>query len=114
MTVVSLPTLDDLTRYVRTTLCDRDALDPGQTPFCRTPVVRNGRPWGYSFHVEGPRLLKSAAVWAADAGTIGFYDSNGQKVLDVRLSESPELPDIRAHRQKDPAVRSPRLKRKSA
>jgi hypothetical protein len=94
--VAALPTLDALADYVRTTLCERDRLDPAQTPFFRTPVVRGGRPWGYLFHVEGPRLLKSSAVWAAESDAVVFYDSHGQKVKEVRLTDSPPLPDIRA------------------
>jgi hypothetical protein len=94
--VAALPTLDALSAFVRTTLCERERLDPGQTPFFRTPVVRGGRPWGYLFHVEGPRLLKASAVWAAESDAVVFYDSLGQKVLDVRLTDAPPLPDIRA------------------
>lgn len=60
-------------------------------------MIRNGRPWGYLFHIEGPRLLKASAVWASDADAVVFYDTNGQKVKEVRLTEAPVLPDIRAH-----------------
>ena len=94
-TAASLPTLEELSKFVRTTLCDQDRLDPEQTPFFRTPVVRNGRPWGYLFHVEGPRLLKSSALWAAEAATVVFYDTHGQKVQEVVLTDGPVLPDIR-------------------
>lgn len=111
--VASLHTLEQLTTFVKSALCERDALDPAQTPCFRTPVVRNGRPWGYSFYVEGPRLLKSSAMWAADAGSIVFYDSTGTKVAEVTLAEAPVLPDIRAANN-DHAGRTARLKRKSA
>jgi hypothetical protein len=109
--VAALPTLDALSDYVRVTLCERDRLDPVQTPFFRTPVIRGGRPWGYLFHVEGPRLLKSSAVWAADSDAIVFYDSTGQKVNEVRLTDAPSLPDIRAAGS---VRRAPRPVRKSA
>ena len=92
----ALPTLEALSDFVRTTLCERDRLDPAQTPFFRTPMIRGGRPWGYLFHVEGPRLLKASAVWAAESDAVVFYDSLGQKVLEVRLTDAPTLPDIRA------------------
>jgi hypothetical protein len=113
-TVVSLPTLEDLAAYVKGVLCERDALDPAQTPFYRTPIVRRGRPWGYSFHVDGPRLLKTSAIWAADAGTVAFFDTTGQKIREVTLAESPVLPDIRAVPMPGERVRTTRLKRKSA
>lgn len=90
--VVALASFAELSEYVRTVLCERDALDPKQTPFFRTVVRRGGRPWGVVFHVEGPRLLKTSAVWAAGEDKIVFYDSTGQRVREVRLSESPELP----------------------
>jgi hypothetical protein len=45
------------------------------------------------FHVEGPRLLKTSAVWAGDEHRIMFYDSLGLKFDEVRLSESPPIPD---------------------
>ncbi|MFO0936768.1 MAG: hypothetical protein U0798_09675 [Gemmataceae bacterium] len=108
-TVAALPTLEALSSFVRKALCDRDLLDPEQTPFFRTPVIRNGRPWGYLFHVEGPRLLKSSALWAAEAETVVFYDTNGQKVQEVQLTDAPVLPDIRAHDAGD-VVTKPRRK----
>lgn len=110
-TVAALPTVDDLAAFVRATLCEHDRLDPDQTPFYRTPVVQSGRPWGYLFHVEGPRLLKSSAIWAAEADAVVFYDTHGQKVRDVRLTEAPALPDIRVTRSSHKISRS---RRKSA
>ena len=110
-TVASLPTLDKLSIFVRTTLCEPDRLDPEQTPFYRTPMVRNGRPWGYLFHIEGPRLLKASAVWASDADAVIFYDTHGQKVREVRLTEAPVLPDIRAIGS---VPKVPKTRRKSA
>jgi len=44
------------------------------------------------FHVEGPRLLKTSAVWAGDEHRILFYDSVGTKFSEVKLSEGPEIP----------------------
>ena len=70
-------------------LCDKDALDPAQAPLFSTPLRRGGRTCGLVFHVEGPRLLRSSAVWSADADRIIFYDSTGVRFRDVRLSESP-------------------------
>ena len=87
--VVALPTFDALSTYVRTALCGADALDPAQTPFYRTPLKRGDKPWGVLFHVEGPRRLKTSAVWADDR--IAFYDAVGRQTKSVRLSEAPEL-----------------------
>ena len=54
-------------------------------------MVRNGKVCGLMFHVEGPRLLRTSAVWAADENRILFYDSTGGRARDVRLTESPDL-----------------------
>jgi hypothetical protein len=95
--VVALASFAELSKYVRAALCEQDALDPNQTPFFRSVVRRGGRPWGVVFHVEGPRQLRTSAVWAAAEDRIVFYDSTGQRVREVRLSEAPELsPDLGA------------------
>lgn len=93
--VVALPTLDELAGFVHRTLCQQDALDPAQTPLVRTSLRRGGRPCGLLFNAVGPRLLRTAAVWAADEHRIVFYDSTGQRVRQVRLSEGPELAEER-------------------
>ena len=54
-------------------------------------LVKKGKPCGTMFNVEGPRLLRTSAVWAADEGRILFYDSTGQRALEVKLGESPEV-----------------------
>ena len=87
--VVALPTLDRLAAFVHDELCRLDHLDPEQTPLRRTPLVRRGKACGLVFHVEGPRLLRTSAVWSADEGRVIVYDSTGRRVREVRLSESP-------------------------
>ena len=96
--VIALPTAADLTAFVHKTLCERDALDPGQTPLIRTPLVRNRKPCGILYHVEGPRLLRTSAVWAADENRLIFYDSSGVRGGEVRLSESPDAADVAPRR----------------
>src|SRR5215208_4728220 len=77
--VVALPTPESLTRFVRDMLCSHDRLDPVQTPMYQATLKRHGRPCGRLFHVEGPRLLKTSAVWAGDEHRILFYDSTGSR-----------------------------------
>jgi hypothetical protein len=89
-TVVCLPTLDALRVYVRNTLCAHDQLDPEQTPMHQGAIKRSGRPCGLFFQVQGPRLVKTYAVWAGEEDRILFYDSNGQRFAEVRLSEAPD------------------------
>ncbi len=88
--VVPLPTLDDLRNYVRQTLCERDRLDPDQARLRQGLVRRGGRPCGLFFQVQGPRLLRTYAVWAGDEHRILFYDSTGERFAEARLCESPD------------------------
>ena len=91
--VVALPKLESLTRFVREMLCSHDRLDPVQTPMYQAMLRRHGRPCGLLFHVEGPRLLKTSAIWAGEEHRILFYDSTGVRFGEVKLSEGPDLPD---------------------
>jgi hypothetical protein len=92
--VVALPTLEELSAFVHQTLCQQDALDPEQAPLVRVPLAKAGRACGAVFHVEGPRLLRTSAVWSADDGRVLFYDSTGQRVRAVRLSEGPDAAEL--------------------
>ena len=89
---MALPTLPELLAFVHAELCRSDRLDPAQAPLKQSPVVRNGKVCGAMFHVEGPRLLRTSAVWAADENRILFYDSTGVRSKEVRLTESPDAP----------------------
>ena len=88
--VVSFSAVEQLAAYVHQVLCDRDALELKQTPLFCTPLRKRGRECGLVFHVEGPRLLRTSAVWSADADRIIFYDSTGQRFGEVHLSEAPD------------------------
>ena len=89
--VVACAAVEQLAAFVHQVLCDRDALDPIQAPLFRTPLKKRERVCGLIFHVEGPRLLRTSAVWSADDDRVIFYDSTGLRFEEVRLSESPVL-----------------------
>jgi hypothetical protein len=88
--VASLPTLEDLRRHIRHTLCAHDQLDPRETPLHQGVIVRKGKPCGLFFQLEGPRLLKTYAVWAGEENRILFYDCTGQRFAETRLSDAPD------------------------
>ncbi len=88
--VVSLPTLDDLRRHVLQLLCAHDNLDPTQTPLFQAVVTRRGKPCGLFFQTQGPRLLKTYALWAGEENRILLYDSTGARFAEVRLSDAPD------------------------
>jgi hypothetical protein len=90
-TILPLPTLESLRVYVRQTLCERDRLDPEETPFFAAEVRRRGRLCGYLFHIEGPRLLKNSALWTEDDHRIVFYDSAGNRFQEAILSDAPVM-----------------------
>ena len=89
--VVAVPTLELLSAFVHDELCRLDHLDPAQTPLRKTALVRRGKTCGLVFHVEGPRLLRTSAVWSADEARVIVYDSTGKRVREVKLSESPAV-----------------------
>lgn len=91
-TTLAFPQWDDLAAFVRTTLCELDHLDPEGTPFFRTAVFHGGRMTGYVFHLEGPRLLRTSAVWSMKDGRLVVYDSTGQKVRQLNLSVGTPVP----------------------
>jgi hypothetical protein len=88
--VASLPTLDDLRRHILQVLCAHDHLDPTQTPLCQAIISRRGKPCGLFFQAQGPRLVKTYAVWAGEENRILFYDSTGLRFGETRLSEGPD------------------------
>jgi hypothetical protein len=91
--VFAFSAVEDLAGFVHSVLCDKDALDSAQTPLFRTPLRRGSRVCGLVFHVEGPRLLRTSAVWSSDDARIIFYDSSGLRFHEVALSESPAIVD---------------------
>lgn len=96
LAVVACAALEELAAYVHQVLCEKDALEATQTPLFRTPLRKGPRICGMMFHVEGPRLLRTSAVWSADDDRVIFYDSSGLRFQEVRLLESPELVSDRA------------------
>ena len=88
--VAALPTLKDLYQYVLNTLCRHDNLDPTQTPLQQALITKHGKPCGLFFQVQGPRLLKNYAIWAGDEDRILYYNCNGERIAETRLSEAPD------------------------
>jgi len=89
-TVAGLPTLEALRGHVLTTLCEHDQLDPRQTPLHQAVITRAGRACGLFFQVQGPRRVKTYAIWAGEEDRILFYDSTGTRFAQTRLSEAPD------------------------
>jgi hypothetical protein len=89
--VLSVGTYQHLTEFIHKTLCEQDELDPQQSHLQHVVIERRGRPCGLLFDVTGPRLLRTSAIWAAEEDRILFYNSAGQRMAEVTLTESPDL-----------------------
>jgi hypothetical protein len=87
---VCLPSLDALRDHVHKTLCAHDQLDPAQTPLRHSVLTRSGRPCGLFFSVQGPRRVKTYAIWAGEEDRILFYESNGIRFGETRLVDGPD------------------------
>jgi hypothetical protein len=94
--VVCLPTLDQLRQHVLARLCARDQLDPKQTQLHQAVITRAGRACGLFFQVQGPRMVRTYAVWAGEEDRLLFYDSTGARFAEARLSEAPDPRQLRA------------------
>jgi hypothetical protein len=88
--VAALPTLPELCQHVLLILCRHDNLDPTQTPLAQALITKRGKPCGLFFQAIGPRLLKNYAIWAGDENRILYYNSNGERVAETKLSEAPD------------------------
>jgi hypothetical protein len=88
--IFSLPNLAELRRHVLQVLCAKDNLDPAQTPLYQGVITRKGRPCGLFFQIQGPRMLRTYAVWAGDENRILFYDSTGTRFAESRMSDGPD------------------------
>lgn len=95
-TVRALPTLEKLRAHVLEVLCQNDNLDPQESPLRQALIVRSGRPCGLFFRVEGPRLLRTYAVWAGEENRILFYDSTGLRFAETKLSDAPDPLEVAA------------------
>lgn len=88
--VACLPKLEALRAYVRDVLCKQEHLDPEQSPFFQAVLTRSGRVCGMTFTVQGPRRVHADAIWAGEENRVLFYDSQGRRFGETRLSEAPD------------------------
>ncbi len=88
--IATLPTFEELLAHVRQLLCAQDSLDPEQTPVTQSLITRSGRICGLFFYAQGPRNVKTYAIWASEQQRILFYDSQGRRYAQTRLLEGPD------------------------
>jgi hypothetical protein len=79
---------DGIRQQIHRVLCAHDNLEPSQTPLFHTVIMRHGKACGSFFHIQGPRLLKTYALWVRDEKRILFYDCKGERFQETRLREA--------------------------
>lgn len=89
--VYSTTSLVELEKFMAETLCSQERLDIQQTHIKRTLIRQGLHVIGLSVSVQGPRLMRSQAIWAEQENRILFYDSAGKRFAVVKLAESPVL-----------------------
>lgn len=89
--VARIGSIAELRQFVLEILCTHDNLDPAQTPLHQAQIIRKGKPCGLFFQVQGPRLLRTYAVWASEENRILFYDCTGLRFAQTTLSEAPDI-----------------------
>jgi hypothetical protein len=88
--VERLTTLQQLREHVSKVLAEHDQLDPEQAPLRQSILRRRGRPCGLFFQLQGPRHVRTYAVWAGEENRVLFYDSLGRRFAQTTLSEGPD------------------------
>jgi hypothetical protein len=83
--------LEDLRDYVSETICEQNELEPGADHMTERILVRAGRPCGIFYCLHGPRSMKLTAIWETDRNTVLFYDSVGERLDKIQLSQAPSL-----------------------
>jgi hypothetical protein len=88
--VERLTTLQQLREHVSKVLAEHDQLDAEQAPLRQSILRRRGRPCGLFFQLQGPRHVRTYAVWAGEENRVLFYDSLGRRFAQTTLSEGPD------------------------
>ncbi|MFO0815974.1 MAG: hypothetical protein U0796_22380 [Gemmatales bacterium] len=89
--VYSTTSVLELEQFMSQQLCEHERLDSEQVKKRRSVMRQGNEITGLIMRIEGPRLMRSQAIWAARENRILFYDSAGQRFAVVKLAESPEL-----------------------
>jgi len=73
------------------TLCTHEKLDAQQAMVKRSLIRTGSQPVGLVVRLQGPRQMRSHAIWAERENRILFYDSAGHRFATVKLAEMPDI-----------------------
>lgn len=83
--------MQELERFMADTLCQQERLDISQVKIHRSWMRKGNNLVGIVVRVDGPRLMRSQAIWSEQENRVLFYDSAGHRFAIVKLAEAPEL-----------------------
>jgi hypothetical protein len=86
-----ISTLEDLRAFVQRTICDQQQLLSDTIRLSEQILLRQGKPCGMQFTLNGPRAVTFLAIWDAVGQTVLFYDSNGARSHRYELTTTAEL-----------------------
>lgn len=89
--VYSTTSIAELESFIVDTLCAHEKLDVQQAQVKRSLMRTGNHPIGLVVRLQGPRLMRSHAIWAERENRILFYDSAGNRFATVKLAETPDL-----------------------
>lgn len=89
--VYSTSSMNELEGFMIDGLCDHEKLDRQQVRIQRSVMRKGLAIVGLVIRIEGPRLMRSQALWVEPENRILFYNSAGQRFATVKLAEAPEM-----------------------
>jgi hypothetical protein len=94
--VYSTSSMNELEGFMIDGLCDHEKLDRQQVRIQRSVMRKGLAIVGLVIRIEGPRLMRSQALWVEPENRILFYNSAGQRFATVKLAEAPEMGQLAA------------------
>ncbi len=90
--VYSVSSLDELKKFVCTTLCEDNDLLADAFPTTTTPVTKSdGELCGMIFCVHGPRRVDFSAIWEKKNNRVLFYKPTGERYRLIKLDVESAL-----------------------
>jgi hypothetical protein len=91
MVTSTVSTLEQLSDFVNSILCQHNQLEVGAFPLTQRILIRAEQPCGIYFCLHGPRSVKFSAIWETQRNTILLYGANGERTDRIQLVNAPRL-----------------------
>lgn len=80
--------LEDLSRFVESVLCEMSDFEPGAFPMTRRAIVRSEDYCGIHFCLHGPRSVKLSAIWSKANNAVIFYGATGERMRECTWQQA--------------------------